>query len=171
MTVQTKPDRGILLRSGPKIWDWTAYKSVRSGPIPVPQSGPVSLFVGIRRAHSVSIPIVALSLSGHCNGYRATVAVICNTEAEFTNLTPAVLSVQWLAQILTEYNAPQPIPLILFTDSANARTNVMNPYNKAHTQCIDIRYKWIIERVKEKAFEVQQISGQDMVVSQGELRD
>ena len=26
------------------------------------------------------MPIVALGLSGHCNGYRATVAVICNTE-------------------------------------------------------------------------------------------
>ena len=26
----------------------------------------------------VSMPIAALGLSGHCNGYRATVAVICN---------------------------------------------------------------------------------------------
>ena len=26
----------------------------------------------------VSMPIVVLGLSGHCNGYRATVAVICN---------------------------------------------------------------------------------------------
>ena len=28
--------------------------------------------------NSVSMPIVALGLSGHCNSYRATVAVICN---------------------------------------------------------------------------------------------
>jgi hypothetical protein len=28
------------------------------------------------------MPIVALGLSGHCNGYRATVAVICNTKRE-----------------------------------------------------------------------------------------
>ena len=28
--------------------------------------------------NSVSMPIVALGLSGHCNGYRATVAMICN---------------------------------------------------------------------------------------------
>ena len=27
----------------------------------------------------VSIPIVALGLSGHCNGYRATVSMIYNT--------------------------------------------------------------------------------------------
>ena len=31
MTVQTGPDRGIVLRSGPKIRDRTAYKSVQSG--------------------------------------------------------------------------------------------------------------------------------------------
>ena len=28
--------------------------------------------------NSVSMPIAALGLSGHCNGYQATVAVICN---------------------------------------------------------------------------------------------
>ena len=33
MTVQTGPDRGTVLRSGLKIWDWTAYKSVQSGPV------------------------------------------------------------------------------------------------------------------------------------------
>ena len=43
MTVQTGPDRGTVLRSGLKIWDRTAYKSVQSGPVPVPRSGPVSL--------------------------------------------------------------------------------------------------------------------------------
>ena len=31
------------LQSGPKIRDQTAYKSVWSGPVPVPQSGPVNL--------------------------------------------------------------------------------------------------------------------------------
>jgi hypothetical protein len=34
---------------------------------------PVSAF-----GNSVSIPIVVLGLLGHCNGYRATVTVICN---------------------------------------------------------------------------------------------
>ena len=29
--------------------------------------------------NSVSMPIAALGLSGYCNGYRATVAVICNS--------------------------------------------------------------------------------------------
>ena len=43
MTVQTGPDRGTVLWSGLKIWDRTAYKSVQSGPVPVPRSSPVSL--------------------------------------------------------------------------------------------------------------------------------
>jgi hypothetical protein len=30
------------------------------------------------------MPIAALGLSGHCNGYRATVAVICNNQAYAT---------------------------------------------------------------------------------------
>ena len=45
MTVQTGPNRGTVLRSSLKSQDWTAYKSVRSGPVPVPQSGPVSLLL------------------------------------------------------------------------------------------------------------------------------
>ena len=43
IAVQTGLDREIILRSGLKIWDRTAYKSVQSGPVPVPWSGPVSL--------------------------------------------------------------------------------------------------------------------------------
>ena len=35
-------------RSGLLLWDRTALKSVRSGPVPVPRSGPASL---IRKAH------------------------------------------------------------------------------------------------------------------------
>ena len=32
-------------RSGLLLWDQTALKSVRSGPVPVPRSGPASLLV------------------------------------------------------------------------------------------------------------------------------
>jgi hypothetical protein len=33
MIVQTRPDHETVLRSSPKIRDWTAYKLVRSGPV------------------------------------------------------------------------------------------------------------------------------------------
>ena len=42
--VESGPDHRTILRSGPKVWDRTALKSVRSSPVPVPRSGPVSLF-------------------------------------------------------------------------------------------------------------------------------
>ena len=38
----------------------------------------------------------------------------------------------------------------------------MNPNNVARTRCIDIRYKWIIEQVKKRQFEVKHISGIEM---------
>ena len=43
MTVQTRLDRGTILRFSLKIWDQTTYKSVWSGPVSVLQSSPVSL--------------------------------------------------------------------------------------------------------------------------------
>ena len=45
IAVQTGLDREIILRSCLKIRDRTAYKLVRSGPVPVPRSGPVCLLV------------------------------------------------------------------------------------------------------------------------------
>ena len=59
MTVQTGPDRGTVLRSGLKIWDRTADKSVQSGPVPVPRSGPVSLAV----TEPVEVRLVAVELT------------------------------------------------------------------------------------------------------------
>ena len=50
LTAQTGPDRETVLRSSPKIPDRTAYKSVRSGPVPVPRSSPVSLVAFNQRA-------------------------------------------------------------------------------------------------------------------------
>ena len=47
--------------------------------------------------NSVSMPIVALGLSGHCNGYRATVAVICNNSPSFNTLSYHSLKTSLLA--------------------------------------------------------------------------
>ena len=41
-------------------------------------------------------------------------------------------------------------PTILFTDSANARATVLNPLNSGRTRSINIRYKWIMNRVNRK---------------------
>jgi hypothetical protein len=47
-------------------------------------------------------------------------------EAEFIKLTPAGMIVKWLAGMLQEFGATQPTPEVVFTDSTNALTIVMN---------------------------------------------
>ena len=53
IAVQTGLDCKIILRSGLKIQDRTAYKSVQSGPVPVLRCGPVSLLVQTGCSRSV----------------------------------------------------------------------------------------------------------------------
>ena len=38
----------------------------------------------------------------------------------------------------------------------------MNPLNAARTRCIDIRYKWVIEKQQEGQFNVNHIAGESM---------
>ncbi len=74
---------------------------------------------------------------------------ISTTEAEFINLTPTAHSLLWIAQICKDAGFDQPRPLLMHTDSQNARLTVLNPLEAAKTRGIDIRYKWIIYKVKE----------------------
>lgn len=94
---------------------------------------------------------------------KQSFVALSTTEAEFTNLTPTAYSMQWVAKILEDCGAPQPTPHMVFTDSKNAYLNVMNPLNVARTRCIDIRYKWIIEKCQEGKFVLDHIMGDNMV--------
>jgi hypothetical protein len=47
--------------------------------------------------NSVSMPIAVLGLSGHCNGYRATVAVICNILGHTVENNKLYLETRYLA--------------------------------------------------------------------------
>ncbi len=68
-----------------------------------------------------------------------------------------------MAQILEDYGAKRTLPTILFTDSANAQKNVLNPLNSARNRHIDVRYKWVIEQVTKGIFKVDHIPGTEMV--------
>ena len=85
-----------------------------------------------------------------------------STEAEFINLTPSGMSAKWIDGMIKEFGLTQATPAILFTDSSNALNTVMNPYNSARTRSIDIRYKWVIDQVKNGRLSVQHLPGQDM---------
>ncbi|OXV06724.1 hypothetical protein Egran_05509, partial [Elaphomyces granulatus] len=97
---------------------------------------------------------------------RQTIVTTSTTEAEFINLTPAGLSALWVANLLSEAGHPQKPPVILFTDSQNARLAVLNRNNAARTRHIDIRYKWIIYRVEKGQIHIEQI-GTDQMIADG----
>ena len=78
-------------------------------------------------------------------------------------MTPAGLTAVWIANILKEAGCPQKTPFILFTDSANARQIALNPNNAARTRHIDIRYKWIQDRINKGQFKIRHIPTTEMV--------
>jgi len=94
---------------------------------------------------------------------KQTFVASSTTEAEFANLLPAAQSALWVARILEEAGAPQPKPTILYTDSLNAQTVALNPNNSARTRNLDIRYKWVIDRVSKGQIDLQHLPGDKMV--------
>ena len=83
---------------------------------------------------------------------KQTMVTLSTLEAEFINLTPAGLALLWINNMLTEFGKGQESLLLLYTDSQNARQTVLNKLNSARTRHIDIKYKWVIEKVEEKKF-------------------
>ena len=80
---------------------------------------------------------------------RQTIVALSSTEAEFINLTPTGMALNWVSNMLTEagFEQEQKVPTLLYTDSQNARHIALNPLQMARTRHIDLRYKWIIERI------------------------
>ena len=53
--------------------------------------------------------------------------------------------------------------MLMFTDSANARHKALNPLQTARTKHIDLRYKWIIDRIKNGFCTLQHVPSEEMV--------
>ncbi len=53
---------------------------------------------------------------------------------------------------------------MIITDSANARTNALNPLNLVRTRYLDIWYKWVIKKIEGGVFKLVYVSGEEMVV-------
>lgn len=85
------------------------------------------------------------------------------TEAEFTNLVPTAKSLQWIAHMMEELGYAQPPLKVLYTDSKNARDWILNRRMPGRNRCMDVRFKWIIEQVEGKEFEIIHIKGEDMI--------
>ena len=93
---------------------------------------------------------------------KQTYVASSTTEAEFTNLLPAGQAVLWIWNALKELGAEQSTPTVLYTDSANGAAMALNPLQSARTRCIDIRYKWVIDRVSKGVLKVDHVSGKQM---------
>ena len=52
----------------------------------------------------------------------------------------------------------------MYTDSKNARNRVLNRKMPGRNRYIDIRFKWIIENVEAKEFDVIYIKGEEMII-------
>ena len=88
---------------------------------------------------------------------------LSSTESKFINLTPTGLSLLWVAKMLEDVGYKQDTPLVMFTDSANARAVALNPLNTARTYHIDLRLKWIIQRLAVGEFQLNHVGTNDMV--------
>ena len=81
-------------------------------------------------------------------------------EAEFLNLTPTGQALIWIGRLLDQISpfSRAPRPLLLMTDSQNARAQVLNPLRVARTRHLDLRFKWIIAKTtEEKVFDLQHV--------------
>jgi hypothetical protein len=97
---------------------------------------------------------------------KMPLVLISSTEAEFCNLTPTGKSLDWMAGILKNLGCEQPTPLVIITDSANARHIVLNPLRNARTRNINIRYKWIIDEQQKGVFTINHIARKNTVMDE-----
>ena len=79
------------------------------------------------------------------------------------NLTPTGMALIWVSNMLAEAGFKQKIPTLIYTDSQNARHIALNPLQMARTRHIDLRYKWIIEKIAGGFFNLEHVGTTDMV--------
>ena len=89
---------------------------------------------------------------------QTLVTSLSTTEAEFINLTPWLLSYcNWIKSLLQELGYLNQGRKLIFTDSANAQALAINPFERQRTRHIDIRFKWIIDKVKKQEFHLEHV--------------
>jgi hypothetical protein len=70
----------------------------------------------------------------------------------------------WVANLVEKLTKQKTAsPIVLFTDSQNARLAVLNKNNTGRTRHIDIRYKWIIQKEEDGVIEIKQVRTDEMV--------
>ena len=88
---------------------------------------------------------------------KQTLVTLSTTEAEFISLTPTGCSLIWIKSLLQELGYLNQGRKLIFTDSANAQALAINPFERQRTRHIDIRFKWIIDKVKKQEFHLEHV--------------
>jgi hypothetical protein len=97
---------------------------------------------------------------------KQTLVTLSTTEAEFINLTPTGCSLIWIKSLLQELSYLNQELKLIFTNLANALALAINPFERQRTRHIDIRFKWIIDKVKKQEFSLQHV-GTEFQVADG----
>lgn len=114
-----------------------------------------------RRATAGWVVIVA-GLPTLWSSKLLSLLTLSTTESEFCNLTPPGKATLFVANFLRELDFDVEKPLILYTDSMNARHNVLTKTNSGRTRHIDIRYRWIQEQTEQGNFEILHVPTEKM---------
>ncbi|CAJ2508587.1 Uu.00g136130.m01.CDS01 [Anthostomella pinea] len=86
-----------------------------------------------------------------------------STESEFCDLTLAGIPALSIAKLLRELGFHQSLPVVMFTDSLNAKATVLNPLNTARTRHIDTQYKWITDPTSKGYSKLEHVRTTSMV--------
>ena len=65
--------------------------------------------------------------------------------------------------MLIEFGIIHQSLLLLYTDSRNVQQTVLNKLNSVRTRHIDIKYKWVIEKIDKGKFILEHVGTEDMV--------
>jgi hypothetical protein len=86
------------------------------------------------------------------------IVTLSSTEAEYVALTTACTECIYLRGLMGEMGLMQKGPTVVFEDNQGAIALVKNQTHGRRSRHIDIRYKWISEKVRDSQFVVSFIS-------------
>ena len=79
---------------------------------------------------------------------QQSLVTLSTTEAEFVNMSTAGRDMLWIKRLLRDINIPVLKVPVIGTDSMNALRAAESPQENMSTRHIDVRYKWVKEKVK-----------------------
>ena len=97
---------------------------------------------------------------------KQSIVIISFTKIEFINLSFTKQILMWINNMLKNLNEDinQKKSLILYINFQNARINAFLSQNNQKTRNIDIRFKWIIGRIKNENFSLIHVNSKKMII-------